>query len=971
MDEIVSFGEWSQERRTQLRLSRPVLAQQVGCSPDMIKKIERDERRPSTQIAELLAEKLRIPEPEKDGFIRRARGEFVPRFGVPHEMPLAEAQATAEKNLPDHNLPLQTTLFIGRDAEIVQINARLADPTCRLLTILGAGGMGKTRLAIEVATCQLQNFTDGLVYVPLAGIPAATPGSKSSTALDPLVNALAEALKLPFHGGASPEAQLLNHLKRKEMLLILDNFEHLLDAADFVAKLLSAAPDIKILATSRERLNLQEEWRFPLGGLLFPRTYDARYVGADHSAVLLFKQRAQQLQPSFDLDSDLSSVLQICQLVAGMPLALELAAAWIHQMPCAQIVQEIEREIDFLSTKLRNVPERHRSTRAVFSYSWDKLTETEKSALQKLSVFRGGFERDAARVAMGVSLGLLSGLVDKSLLSVAESGRYQIHELLRQFVAETFAQSVSAEESARAQHCRYFLQFLHDHAVRLERGVPHQFLLTLQLQQENISAAWTYAVEQALWHEVAQSLSGLHYFYQRCALYRQGLHRISLALQCESSSQFPAQLAQDLLLAKANLLHILGLFDEADTCVQQVLGNGTISQRTQIEAELVSASILEGTGDYAAALVHNLAAGDLLQGSDDWLLHARQSRGSGWAMIMLGQTEAASKPLLQSLDYSQRADDGAGQLTTLTFLGVRARRRNEFAVAARYYEQALQLAQTLGDRLAEGKLFSNLGVIDATSFRLSQAEKHLEAAITIFHDLDLPKNRSMSEGDLGFVYGRLGMFDRAEQFIERSLLVARQVKDRYGEAWALAKLSEIQLAVENPDVALQLAESALSVAEAIGSQAMRMGGLAKMGDALLARGKWDASAESYQQAFTLCEQLEQHAEANLMLAGLAESALRQQQLSPAVAYVERILSSLTTNALLQESISLHIFWVCHQVLQALHDPRATTVLCEGYTLVMTRAAMIDEDATQRSFLTQVASNRQLVEAAAANSLPSL
>ena len=183
------------------------MARQVGCSPDTIKKIERDERRPSTQIAELLAEKLLIPEADKEDFICRARGLFVPRFGAPQEMSLAEAQApAAENDLPAHNLPPQTTVFFGRQAEITQINTNLADPNCRLLTILGVGGMGKTRLGIEVAAIQQSNFTDGLVYVPLASIA----GPDSTTEINPLAGAMADALKISFHGGAQPEEQLIN-----------------------------------------------------------------------------------------------------------------------------------------------------------------------------------------------------------------------------------------------------------------------------------------------------------------------------------------------------------------------------------------------------------------------------------------------------------------------------------------------------------------------------------------------------------------------------------------------------------------------------------------------------------------------------------------------------------------------------------------------------------------------------------------
>ncbi|MFK7804877.1 MAG: helix-turn-helix domain-containing protein, partial [Anaerolineae bacterium] len=269
MAEIVSFGEWVQKRRNQLGYSRTVLAKQIGCAPITIKKIERDERRPSEEMAELFSQHLQIPEDSKEVFMRRARGEFVSRFSNPEEMSLAEAKAISkEAEKPKHNLPVQTTSFFGRKSELTEIGERFADPSCKLLTILGAGGMGKTRLAVEAATEQINNFTDGVVYVSLAPVEMA----HSDQLINPLVGALADALKISFHAEGTPEEQMLSYLSRKETLLVFDNFEHLIETADYVADLLRAAPDIKILVTSRTRLHLQEEWVLSLHGLQYPQT---------------------------------------------------------------------------------------------------------------------------------------------------------------------------------------------------------------------------------------------------------------------------------------------------------------------------------------------------------------------------------------------------------------------------------------------------------------------------------------------------------------------------------------------------------------------------------------------------------------------------------------------------------------------------------------------------------------------------
>ncbi len=305
-----------------------------------------------------------------------------------------------------NNLPPQPTPFVGREKELAEIAALLADPNCRLLTLVGPGGIGKTRLALQAAEGQLPRFVDGITFVPLA--PIGSP--------DLLPSAIAGALEVFFFGSEEPRIQIVRYLQEKQILLVMDNFEHLLDGVGLVSEVLQTTAGVKILATSRERLNLQEEWVFALDGLSYP-TESTTDSPETYGAVRLFVQRASQVKTHFSFADNTQAVLSICQQVEGMPLGLELAASWLRAMSCQQIVDQMTHDLDFLTTPLRNIPERHRNLRTVFTQSWNLLSSDEQAILMKLSVFRGGFDLDAAKKVAG-HLRALAGLADKSLIRI-------------------------------------------------------------------------------------------------------------------------------------------------------------------------------------------------------------------------------------------------------------------------------------------------------------------------------------------------------------------------------------------------------------------------------------------------------------------------------------------------------------------------------------------------------------------------
>ena len=631
-------------------------------------------------------------------------------------------------------LPLQATPFIGRQAEKAKLAQQLSDPACRLLTIVGAGGMGKTRLALEVAVMQEKAFADGVTFVTFASV-----GSH-----DLIGPTIADALDFAFFGSDEPKRQLLAHLRDKEMLLVVDNLEHLLAGVGFISEVLEAAPNLKFLATSREPLNLHAEWISDLEGLSYLREAPQSTLSAEvvkqqniesYDATRLFVQSARKVQEDFTLDeTNVPAVMRICQLVEGMPLALELAAGWLRILPLDDVVAEIERGLDLLEGVIQDLPLRHRSLRAVFDHSWHLLSEAERAALRKLSVVRGGFTREAAAQVADVSLPLLLSLSNKSLLKATASKRFERHPLVWQYSKEK-ADAYPAEQArARDRHCAYYAAFLHKLEGPIHGGDRQKEAFSgIDSEINDIRAAWSWATEQRDVNALSLSLDSLQQFYYVRGLFQEGEEAFSAA--AESLGEDSVTLSK-LLVAQALFAWEQRHLDAAQAaCEQSIamrerlgappdaraylhLGIVHVIREDFDQAERLhneGLAVAEASGDlYAVGCNLNMLAQVAAEKADaekaERYYHksiaAFRQRRDRWGLRLaltnlgllltdLGRTETAEACYQESLQYGREIGNLPGVALTLLELGRLSHLQEDYCQAEAYYLESLAIYRKL------------------------------------------------------------------------------------------------------------------------------------------------------------------------------------------------------------------------------------------------------------------------------------
>jgi predicted ATPase len=617
-------------------------------------------------------------------------------------------------------IPLPPTPLVGRQEEQRALTELLEDPAHQLVTLLGPGGIGKTCLAEVVANELAGSFPAGAVMVELAGL----------TASEQLTTAILLALGVPLQGTAEPLAQLAAALRDRELLLVLDSFEPLLDAESasvrLLAALLRAAPAVTWLVTSQVRLGLQAEWVFDLTGLALPPRREATSMAvealASFGAVRLFVERARQAQRAFALDSSAAQpIVRICELVEGLPLAIELAAAQLRARPLAAIAAELDSNVHAYTTALHDVPARHRSLWAALDYSWQLLTPPEQDALCRLAIFRGGFDLAAAGPVAGASADVVLALLEKSLVRSSPTGaegaagsaasRFELHEMTRQYALQKL-EATPAYATTRPEHAAYFLALAETAAPQLTGAEQVTWLNRLESEHGNLRAALTWALDAGAAEIAGRLGSALWRFWW--------LH-------------------SHLVEGRAWLERIDGLAPALSPAVRANVYNG-------------AGVLANDLGDYAAA----------------------QARHE------------------QALGLRREMNDRLGMARSLGNLGNTARQLGERAQSRAYFAECLAIFRELGHQWGIATTLLNLGVMsDDTA--LAEQEALYAESMALYRQLGDQHGMSIAIGNLGEVALRRRDLPRARQLYAEYIALSQTLGDTPSVAHSLMMLGIVAI----------------------------------------------------------------------------------------------------------------------------------------------------------------------------------
>jgi predicted ATPase/DNA-binding CsgD family transcriptional regulator len=707
------------------------------------------------------------------------------------------------------HLPQQSTPFIGRDEEVAEISRLLADPACRLLTLVGPGGVGKTRLAVQVAE-RSATFAQGSYFIPLQAVES----------IDFLVSAVADALNLSLSGQEDSRVQLLNYIRDKEMLLLLDNFEQLLGkgGARLLADILETAPGIKLLVTSREVLNLQEEWLYPVQGLSFPiSSLTPLLTGqgeelAAYSAVQLFVERVRRVRRDFSLAEEQANVVRICQLVEGMPLALELAASWTKTLACAVIADQIQRNLDFLATNLRNVPERQRSMRAVFEQSWKLLPAEEQEVFKGLAVFRGGFSQEGAARVAKASLPILANLVDKSLLQVEGNGRYQIHELLRQYAAEQLVRSPENVTRVYDLHCSYYCEYLNQWHTDMKSGRQQEAARVIATDLENVRAAWQWAIQQTKVEEISQAADTLQYFFQFRSRYQEGAAAFEQAAQSLENAapdeQTSLTLAEVLVLQGWFCLRLGQLRQaraafERSRAIYQELGQAP-RPGTTTDPLTGLGTLANISGDYAEAEKLGEEARRLHEAQADKtnLMDAYYVLNS--AAFAQGHYEAAQQHAERAGALAREVNDRWMLAYILSDMGNIARALGDYTQARQHYQASYAIREGFNDPEGMAVALNHLGKMAWLQEDYQAAEKLYQQSLAIYHDISDQGGLATSLNGLGNTACGLGDYQTAQQHFQQALQITAEIQFVPLTLTILSGIGELWWHIGQPERSVEL-----------------------------------------------------------------------------------------------------------------------------------------------------------------------
>jgi predicted ATPase/Tfp pilus assembly protein PilF len=661
--------------------------------------------------------------------------------------------------------------------------------------LTGIGGIGKTRLAVEFASRQRDRFPDGVHFVPLVSV----------NSVESIVPAIAEALGFSFSGPAALKEQLLQQMSsamKQSALLVLDNLEHLIaqsaETIELVSELLARIPPLKILATSRERLNLHGEWMYELHGLPVPPIEFSEKLD-EYSAAVLFMQRARHVKPNFEIgEAERLELAWICRLVEGVPLAIELAAAWAGMLTCGEIAREIEANLDFLAASMRDVPERHRSLRASFDHSWKLLSDAERDTLSRLSIFHGGFDRSAAEKVAGANLPGLSSLVSKSLVRRTEAGRYSLHEVIRQYALSHLEENESCCHQTCDLHCEHYLAFAAEHESKLKSAAQQTAMRAMTAELDNLRAAWDWGIKQKKFESLGGAVRAFGWYYEVSGMIREGIDQLELLLRALNDETRDAQMDKALgaTLVQQGLLYFRsGQFARAQELYDRSIDllRSADAQYLLADALIFSDTLKHLNGDY-------LEARSLIE---EGLAYARSSHNDwftaygvynlGHVDSLLGDYQKGYDQMLEGLALWRKLGDPHSISLGLNFLvdtQIALKRYDEAKAAMR---ESIALCEQTQNRWGKGTAYRYLGLAMLADGQHDDARGCFQKSLEIFGDAFKGWDIAQTLIYLGETYLHSGDEAQAKTILLDSLRLARDIHSEPLILQSLAGLAALEL----------------------------------------------------------------------------------------------------------------------------------------------------------------------------------
>lgn len=831
-------------------------------------------------LAALLRDELDAePQPQTKALVEQVR-----RGALAPPEPAQPLPSPTPDRTPIRVLPAALTPFIGRTQESREVGDLLNDPHTGLLTLIGPGGVGKTRLAIHVAEQNSERFADGVVFVPLA--PRLTPEGILPTL----------ATLLQFHPGqaGSQLDQLVRYLSGKEMLLVFDNFDHLTGGAGFLTTILQNAPGVKIMVTSRERLNLTGESIYVVPGMRFPRS-PSEVSLENYSAYKLFLSNAQRVVPGYEpTEADRVHIARICQLLEGMPLAIELASGWMYLLSAEEIAAEIEKNIDFLTSRRRDIQPGHESLRAVFEHSWSLLPPEAQLLFARLSVFRGGFERAAAQEVAGAGLNDLIDLVDRSLLQMSPDHRFTIQEQTRQYAEEKLQAHPEEEALALRRHSDYFARFIYKQEQGIKSHRQKEALESIHKEIENVRLSWIRAVGSQNWDYIDRAMEGVYLFYNTYGWAIEGEVAFNVAVEAfqplvEADPNLPAERKHTFarLLIRHNSF-LINMYQQE-------------RPRRQIE---LARSLFENqasAGERARLLIQES-------------LVARE-----------GQKEAILDELEAVCEELRRIGDEWTLSHALNHLGIHRYTLSDH----RFIEEAYEIARRIGNHRVVVEALDTIGSIAQMSGDFATAKAKYLEGLSVSRQINYRWGLAISLDYAGYACRLMGEYDEAERLHHESLQISQEIDDRLGVAGSLDNLGLVHLDRSQYDQAAEFFRLGLEIREQIKDTYSIQVSLENLAFAHLGLGELDAAAEGFQRSLALAEAIEYQWGWIRSMSGVISVSTRRGEIEAAVRLYWQLFDYVRTKAVPLQPTSIPLLLiVLGEIFIARRKPEPTIRLLQ-------------------------------------------